>query len=74
MSDIQLFRLGGAGIACELPGRAVAVEKHLQNLIESQMETCLGVRFIATEYTTGSASPIHRRKMLSLPCCCFCLS
>lgn len=52
MSDILLFRLGGAGIAFELPGRAVAVEKHLQNLIESQMETFLGVRFIATEYTT----------------------
>ena len=33
MSDIQLFRLGGLGIACELPGRAVAVEKQLQNLI-----------------------------------------
>ena len=62
MSDIQLFRLGGAGIACELPGRAVAVEKHLQNLIESQMETFLGVRFIATEYTTGKT---HKGQFIS---------
>ena len=63
MSDIQLFRLGGAGIACELPGRAVAVEKHLQNLIEAQMETFLGVRFIATEYTTGKT---HKGRIDSL--------
>lgn len=63
MSDIQLFRLGAVGVACELPGRAVAVEKHLQNLIESQMETFLGVRFIATEYTTGKT---HKGRIDSL--------
>lgn len=63
MSDIQLFRLGDVYIACELPGRAVAVEKHLQNLIEAQMETFLGVRFIATEYTTGKT---HKGRIDSL--------
>lgn len=53
MSDIQLFRLNGQQDAVELPGRAVAVEKHLQSLIEAQMECFLGVRFLASEYATG---------------------
>ncbi|AZF40502.1 hypothetical protein C4J87_0311 [Pseudomonas sp. R1-43-08] len=53
MSDIQLFRLDANGWACELPGRAAAVEKQLQSLIEAQMECFLGVRFLASEYATG---------------------
>ena len=52
MSDIQLFRLS-SGTAAELPVRAATVEKQLQNLIESQMQTFLGVRFLASEYPTG---------------------
>src|SRR6185312_10344863 len=52
MSDIQLFRLA-SGTAQELSGRAATVEKHLQSLIEAQMPTFLGVRFLATEYVTG---------------------
>lgn len=52
MSDIKLFRYSNAA-AAELPGKAVAIEKTLQKLIESQMETFLGVRFLATEYDTG---------------------
>lgn len=52
MSDIQLFRLLGSQ-AVELPGRAAAVERQLQSLIEAQMPTFLGVRFLATEYATG---------------------
>lgn len=52
MSDIQLFRLQ-AGVATELAGRAAPLEKALQSLIEGQMETLLGVRFLATEYVTG---------------------
>lgn len=63
MSDIQLFRMGTTGDAHELPGRAVAVEKQLQSLIEAQMETFLGVRFIATEYTTGKT---HKGRIDSL--------
>lgn len=62
MSDIQLFRLAG-GNAVELPGRAVTVEKHLQTLIESQMQTFLGVRFLASEYATGKT---HRGRIDSL--------
>ena len=63
MSDIQLFRLNAANGAYELPGRAVAVEKHLQSLIEAHMEAFLGVRFIATEYATGKT---HKGRIDSL--------
>jgi predicted transport protein len=62
MSDIQLFRLNGA-IATEITGRAAPLEKELQALIESQMETFLGVRFLASEYATGKT---HRGRIDSL--------
>lgn len=62
MSDIQLFRLSN-GFAKELPGRAATIEKQLQTLIESQMQTFLGVRFLASEYATGKT---HRGRIDSL--------
>lgn len=62
MSDIQLFRLTGDN-AVELSSRAVAVEKQLQSLIEAQMPTFLGVRFLASEYATGKT---HRGRIDSL--------
>lgn len=62
MSDIQLFRLS-SDAAVELPSRAATVEKQLQNLIESHMQTFLGVRFLATEYATGKT---HRGRIDSL--------
>jgi predicted transport protein len=62
MSDIQLFQLGAGG-ATELPGQAASVEKKLQSLIESQMLTFLGVRFLASEYATGKT---HRGRIDSL--------
>lgn len=62
MSDIQLFRLQG-GAVTELAGRAAALEKQLQSLIESQMETLLGVRFLASEYATGKT---HKGRIDSL--------
>ncbi len=62
MSDIQLFRLT-AGNAAELSGRAAVVEKQLQSLIESQMPTFLGVRFLASEYATGKT---HKGRIDSL--------
>jgi predicted transport protein/RecB family endonuclease NucS len=52
MSDIKLFRVDTGGVA-ELPGTAMAVEKSLQSLLERNLETFLGVRFLATEYPTG---------------------
>lgn len=62
VSDIQLFRLSNDA-AAELPGRAATVEKQLQTLIESQMQTFLGVRFLASEYPTGKT---HRGRIDSL--------
>lgn len=62
MSDIQLFRLSGRQ-AIELPGRAAAIEKHLQSLIETEMLTFLGVRFLASEYATGKT---HKGRIDSL--------
>lgn len=52
MSDIRLFRLN-AGTASELQGDAPDLEKPLQTLIENNLETLLGIRFLATEYSTG---------------------
>lgn len=52
MSDIKLFRLL-AGKAVELQGDASDLEKPLQTLIESNLEPLLGIRFLATEYSTG---------------------
>ena len=52
MSDIKLFRLQG-GQASELQGDASDLEKPLQTLIEKNLNTLLGIRFLATEYVTG---------------------
>ncbi len=52
MSDIKLFRYNDTGVQ-ELEGKAAALEKHLQALIEKQMQTFLGVRFLASEHDTG---------------------
>jgi len=62
MSDIKLFRMEN-GKAKQLVGSAVAVEKSLQNLIEQHMEEYLGVRFLATEYSTGK---VHGGRIDSL--------
>jgi predicted transport protein len=51
VSDIKLFKLGAQPV--ELPGESVTVEKSLQALIERNLDTFLGVRFLATEYSTG---------------------
>jgi len=52
MSDIKLFSLKGAS-PLELTGKSVELEKSLQNLLEAHLDTFLGVRFLATEYSTG---------------------
>jgi predicted transport protein len=54
VADIKLFRIGADG-AQELAGASVAVEKTLQILIERNLESLLGVRFLASEHTTGKA-------------------
>lgn len=52
MSDIKLFRTTTTGMA-ELPGSAVALEKSLQDLFETNLEALLGVRFLASEFVTN---------------------
>jgi len=52
MSDIKLFRLT-QGHASELQGDASDLEKPLQTLIENNLEPLLGIRFLASEYSTG---------------------
>ncbi|WP_313953877.1 DUF5655 domain-containing protein [Accumulibacter sp.] len=52
MSDIKLFHLQ-SGSATELQGDASDLERPLQSLIEANLETLLGIRFLATEYSTG---------------------
>lgn len=49
MSDIKIFRIQD-GVVRELEGTSVELEKSLQTLIEDNLESLLGVRFIATEY------------------------
>lgn len=53
MSDLKLFRLT-EGVATELVGSSVALEKSLQQTIESNMDALFAVRFLASEYSTGA--------------------
>lgn len=62
MTDIKLFRTHGQ-TAQEIPGTAVALEKSLQLLMEQNLETLLGVTFLASEYSTG---PKHGGRIDSL--------
>lgn len=62
MSDIKLFRYSNI-MASELAGKSATIERELQRLIESQMYTFLGVRFLASEYGTGAK---HRGRIDSL--------
>ena len=52
MSDIKLFELKGE-TATEIPGSATALEKSLQQQIERNLEEMLGIRFLASEHSTG---------------------
>jgi predicted transport protein len=51
MGDIKLFRLEKAGVN-ELSGTTDSIERSLQTLFEQNLETLLGVRFLASEFTT----------------------
>jgi predicted transport protein len=52
MSDIKLFRTQNGHVE-ELEGRSVAVEKSIQTLVERHLDAFLGVRFLASEHSTG---------------------
>ena len=62
MSDIKLFQHGRTKVT-ELQTLSAPVEKWLQNLIERNMETFLGVRFLASEFNTSKS---HRGRIDSL--------
>jgi predicted transport protein len=53
LSDIKLFRIGAS--VHELLGSSVVVDKALRALIEAHLDTFLGVRFLASGYSTGRA-------------------
>jgi len=51
MSDIKLFRQSGGAFG-ELASSSAPLERSLQTLFERNLETLLGVRFLASEYPT----------------------
>lgn len=55
MSDVKLFRIENNQVQ-ELAGEALQVERSLQLLFEANLESLLGIRFLATEHATG---PVH---------------
>lgn len=56
MSKIELYQT--APTVKELPARQTDIEKRLQILIEENMETFFGVRFLATEHSTSNGGRI----------------
>lgn len=53
MSEIKLFNIQ-SNTATEIAGSASGLEKPLQTLFEQNLDTLLGVRFLASEHSTGS--------------------
>lgn len=53
MSDIKLFRISNGQVVEELAGASAPLERSLQRLIEGNLTAFLGVRFLASEYSTG---------------------
>ncbi|WP_434600699.1 hypothetical protein [Streptomyces sp. A5-4] len=51
MSGLKLFNTKGG--VTEVTPRLADVEADVQGLVEAHMETLLGVRFLASEYSTG---------------------
>lgn len=56
MSDIKLFNISGE--VKELPASSVTLERELQLLIERNMPTFFGARFLQSEYTTSNGGRI----------------
>ena len=57
MGDIKLFRVGGSHVE-ELAGTTDTIEKSLQIFIEKNLEALLGVRLLASEFTTSNGGRI----------------
>ncbi|MFF0740653.1 DUF5655 domain-containing protein [Streptomyces sp. NPDC004111] len=64
MAELRLFRTDTSnGGVVEVVPRLAVVEADVQGLVEAHMETMLGVRFLASEYSTG---PLHGGRIDSL--------
>lgn len=61
-TDIKLFAIDKQP-ATEVPGRAAAVEKSLQRLVERNLDVMLGIRLLASEHSTGKK---HRGRIDTL--------
>ncbi|MFJ6755814.1 DUF5655 domain-containing protein [Streptomyces sp. NPDC091273] len=62
MLGLRLFDVSGGG-AVEFTARPAELERHLQDVVEDNMELLLGARFLASEYSTG---PVHGGRIDSL--------
>ncbi|MEU3618037.1 DUF5655 domain-containing protein [Streptomyces sp. NPDC006872] len=62
MSGLKLFHTTNGG-ATEVASRLAEAEADVQALIEAHMDTMLGVRFLASEYSTG---PVYGGRIDSL--------
>ncbi|MEV5431706.1 DUF5655 domain-containing protein [Streptomyces sp. NPDC052701] len=62
MSGLKLFHTTTSGVT-EIAPRLAGAESDVQDLVEAHMETLLGVRFLASEYSTG---PVHGGRIDSL--------
>ena len=64
MSGLKLFRTDttNSGMT-EIVSRLAEIEADVQGLVEAHMQTLLGVRFLASEYSTG---PVHGGRIDSL--------
>ena len=51
MGDLKLFRIKNE--VKEHVGTSVAIEKSIQTLIENNMETFFGIKFLASEHPAG---------------------
>lgn len=63
MSDIKLYKLDSNNVASPINGGQITLERHLQNILENNMATMLGISFLASEYSTGQN---HRGRIDSL--------
>ena len=52
MSDLKLFKLNNDKVE-ELTAVSFTLEKPLQTLVEHNLEEIFGIKFLATEYSTG---------------------
>lgn len=52
MGDIKFFKINKDNVQ-ELHGHSISLEKSLQTLIENHLESFLGIKFLASEYSTG---------------------